>query len=51
LVIHLVISPVTLFLIPAEVKQMSLREEEIPPASAWTGLWNLIPWRGRSFGS
>ena len=42
--IYLVISPVTLFLIPGEVKQMYLREEEeIPPVSAWTGLWNLIP--------
>ncbi len=46
LVIHLVISPVTLFLIPAEVKQMYLREEEIPPVSAWTGLWHLIPLAG-----
>lgn len=46
LVIYLVISPVTLFLIPAEIKQMYLREDEAPPVSAWTGLWNLIPIAG-----
>jgi len=43
LVIFLVISPVTLFLIPAEIKQMYLREDDQPPVSAWLGLWNLIP--------
>ena len=43
LVIFLVISPVTWFLIPAEVKQMYLREDDVPPVSAWIGLWILLP--------
>jgi hypothetical protein len=43
LVIYVVISPVTLFLVPAEIKQMYLREDDAPPVSAWVGLWNLIP--------
>jgi hypothetical protein len=42
LVVHPVIIPVTLLVVPAEVNQMYLRDGELPPVSAWTGPWHLI---------
>jgi hypothetical protein len=43
LVIYIVVSIVTWFLIPSEVGKMIKQDGRIPPFSGWTGLWLLLP--------
>jgi hypothetical protein len=43
LVIYLVISPVTWFLIPSEVGKMHRQDGREAPFTGWTGLWILLP--------
>ena len=43
LVIYIVVSVVTWFLIPSEVGKMLTREGRPAPFTGWTGLWLLLP--------
>ena len=43
LVIYILISPVTWFLIPSEVGKMFKADGREAPFSGWTGLWMLLP--------
>jgi hypothetical protein len=43
LVIYLLISPVTWFLIPSEVGKMFKADGRPAPFTGWTGLWLLLP--------
>jgi hypothetical protein len=42
LVIWILISPVSAFVIPSEVGRMYTRDAQSPPVTGWTGLW-LFP--------
>jgi Domain of unknown function (DUF4234) len=42
LVIWILISPVSAFVIPSEIGKMYARDGEQPPVTGWTGLW-LFP--------
>ena len=42
LVIWILISPVSAFVIPSEVGRMYTRDGQLPPVTGWTGLW-LFP--------
>jgi hypothetical protein len=43
LVIYILISPVTWFLIPSEVGKMYKADGREAPFTGWTGLWLLLP--------
>jgi hypothetical protein len=43
LVIHVLIAPVTWFLIPSEVGKMHKLDGRGAPFTGWTGLWFLLP--------
>ena len=43
LVIYIVVSPVTWFLIPSEVAKMYRQDGRTAPFTGWTGLWLLLP--------
>jgi hypothetical protein len=43
LVIYIVVSIVTWFLIPSEVAKMYRQDGRTAPFSGWTGLWLLLP--------
>jgi hypothetical protein len=43
LVIYIVVSPVTWFLVPSEVGKMYKLDGREAPFSGWTGLWLLLP--------
>jgi hypothetical protein len=43
LVIYILISPITWFLIPSEVGKMFKADGRPAPFSGWTGLWMLLP--------
>jgi hypothetical protein len=43
LVIYIVLSPVTWFLIPSEVGKMFKADGRQAPFTGWTGLWILLP--------
>ena len=43
LVIYIVLSPVTWFLIPSEVGKMFRADGREAPFTGWTGLWILLP--------
>jgi amino acid transporter len=43
LVIYLVISIVTFFLLPSEVGKLYARDGKAAPFTGWTGLWILLP--------
>ena len=43
LVIYILISPVTWFLIPSEVGKMFRADGREAPFTGWTGLWLLLP--------
>ena len=43
LVIYILISPVTWFLIPSEVGKMFKADGREAPFTGWTGLWILLP--------
>src|SRR4026208_414357 len=43
LVIYIVVSPVTWFLVPSEVGKMHTQDGRPAPFSGWTGLWLLLP--------
>jgi len=43
LVIYIVVSPVTWFLIPSEVGKMYNADGREAPFTGWTGLWLLLP--------
>jgi Na+/proline symporter len=43
LVIYIVVSPVTWFLIPSEVGKMFKQNGREAPFTGWTGLWLLLP--------
>ena len=43
LVIYIVLSPVTWFLIPSEVGKMFKADGREAPFTGWTGLWMLLP--------
>jgi uncharacterized protein DUF4234 len=43
LVIYILISPITWFLIPSEVGKMFKADGQEAPFSGWTGLWLLLP--------
>ena len=43
LVIYIVLSPVTWFLIPSEVGKMFKADGREAPFTGWTGLWLLLP--------
>jgi hypothetical protein len=43
LVIYIVVSIVTWFLVPSEVGKMYVRDGRPAPFSGWTGLWLLLP--------
>jgi hypothetical protein len=46
LVIYVILSIVTPFVIPSEVGKMYRRDGQEPPVSGWTGLWILLPLAG-----
>ncbi len=46
LVIYIILSIVTPFVIPSEVGKMYRRDGQEPPVSGWTGLWILLPLAG-----
>jgi len=46
LVIYVVLSIVTAFVLPSEVGKMYRRDGKEPPVSGWTGLWILLPLAG-----
>jgi hypothetical protein len=43
LVVYLVFSPITYFVIPSEIKTMYVRDGRPEPITAWWGLWFLLP--------
>jgi Domain of unknown function (DUF4234) len=43
LVIYIVLSPVTWFLVPSEVGKMFRADGRQAPFTGWTGLWFLLP--------
>jgi Domain of unknown function (DUF4234) len=43
LVIYIVVSPVTWFLVPSEVGKMYQQDGRPAPFTGWTGLWLLLP--------
>ncbi len=43
LVIYILISPVTWFVIPSEVGKMYQADGRAAPLTGWTGLWLLLP--------
>jgi Domain of unknown function (DUF4234) len=43
LVIYIVVSPVTWFLVPSEVGKMYTQDGRPAPFTGWTGLWLLLP--------
>ena len=43
LVIYIVVSPVTWFLVPSEVGKMFKADGREAPFTGWTGLWLLLP--------
>jgi hypothetical protein len=43
LVIWIVVSPVSWFLIPSEVGKMYKADGRVAPFTGWTGLWVLLP--------
>ena len=43
LVIYIVVSPITWFLIPSEVGKMYTADGRTAPFTGWTGLWLLLP--------
>ena len=43
LVIYIVISPITWFLVPSEVGKMYQQDGRTAPFTGWTGLWLLLP--------
>jgi hypothetical protein len=43
LVIYILISPITWFLIPSEVGKMYRADGREAPFTGWTGLWLLLP--------
>ena len=43
LVIYIVVSPVTWFLIPSEVGKLYTADGRAAPFTGWTGLWLLLP--------
>jgi hypothetical protein len=43
LVIYIVVSPVTWFLVPSEVGKMYGQDGRPAPFTGWTGLWLLLP--------
>jgi len=43
LVIYIVVSPVTWFLVPSEVGKMYRADGREAPFTGWTGLWMLLP--------
>ena len=43
LVIYIVVSPVTWFLVPSEVGKMYRQDGRTAPFTGWTGLWLLLP--------
>src|SRR5207245_7726429 len=46
LVIWILISFVSIFVIPSEVGKMYTRDGREPPVTGWTGLWLLLPLAG-----
>jgi hypothetical protein len=43
LVIYIVVSPITWFLVPSEVGKMYRQDGREAPFTGWTGLWLLLP--------
>jgi hypothetical protein len=43
LVIYIVVSPITWFLIPSDVGKMYKADGRTAPFTGWTGLWLLLP--------
>jgi len=43
LVIYIIVSPITWFLIPSEVGKMYRADGRDAPFTGWTGLWLLLP--------
>ncbi|MFN8188695.1 MAG: DUF4234 domain-containing protein [Gaiellales bacterium] len=43
LVVYLVISPVTWFVVPSEIKAMYEQDGRESPVTGWWGLWVLLP--------
>jgi Domain of unknown function (DUF4234) len=43
LVIYIVVSPVTWFLVPSEVGKLYQQDGRTAPFTGWTGLWLLLP--------
>ena len=43
LVIYIVVSPITWFLVPSEVGKMYDQDGRTKPFTGWTGLWLLLP--------
>ncbi len=43
LVIYILLSPVTWFLVPSEVGKMYRADGRTAPLTGWTGLWLLLP--------
>ena len=43
LVIYIVVSPITWFLVPSEVGKMFRQDGRTAPFTGWTGLWLLLP--------
>ncbi|MEL7206947.1 MAG: DUF4234 domain-containing protein [Actinomycetota bacterium] len=41
--ITLLILPATMFLLPNEVADLYRRQGQVPPVTAWVGLWVLLP--------
>ena len=51
LVIYILLSPVTWFVVPSEVGKMYQADGRTAPFTGWTGLWLLLPLVVRSSGS
>ena len=51
LVIYILLSPVTWFVVPSEVGKMYQTDGRTAPFTGWTGLWLLLPLVVRSSGS
>jgi hypothetical protein len=43
LVIYIVVSPITWFLVPSEIGKMIKQDGRPAPFTGWTGLWLLLP--------